>query len=287
MLRLAILFALALAAGAPPPANAEVQRIADLNVRVDWDTGKVQATGSVPAPAKGKEAAARAAALDQARKNLKTGLERLAKAALPLSTYEIPSGAKLAEFVAAAAVASAGVAGGQYQVTVGATLARRDPSADDPVVGEMKVPVYTEPDPEKVVKFEPLPPNDEAALLTPAETKGPFTGIIVDARGLPVKRSMAPRVVDAALRDVYSGAHASMDYLEDIGVAGYATSIAAALKLPRVGNKPLVVRAVGLGDATGICPAISLEDARRILGDGGVTAIFTKCSVCIVMDAPG
>jgi hypothetical protein len=92
---------------------------------------------------------------------------------------------------------------------------------------------------------------------------------------------MSARILDAALREVYSGAHLSVDVVEEQGTAGYAASIAAAKRLPRVGGNPLVLRAVGA--AASASPVLSLEDARRFLGSAGVAAIFKKAAVVIVI----
>lgn len=277
-------------AASPTPVCAEIQTVAELGARIDWVKGEVSVTAAVPAPKKSKAATLKASALGLAQGNLKKLLARLAGGGA--DTYAIPEDAAgQAALVKRARVLSAGAAaGGRYQVVISLSLPKA-PDGDDGSAGEAEgaagVPKrrFTDPDPAQVRTFPPLEPNAEAGLLTPADARGPFTGLIVDTRGLDLRNAMSPRLLDAALRDVHNGVHASVDYIEDVGVVGYMGSIAAALKNPRVGAKPLVVRAIGVGDAHKTCPVISLEDARRFLEDAGSGKVTATCAVCLVIDS--
>lgn len=272
-----------------PRAGAEVQTVAALGARVDWSKGEVRVTAAVPAPKKSKAATLKASALSLAQGNLKRLLGKLAADG---GTYAIPEGpAEQAALVKRAQVLSAGpVAGGRYQVVLSLSLPKALAAAEGSAGGMEGAALapkrrFTDPDPAQVRTFPALEPNVEAALLTPPDAQGPFTGLIVDTRGLNLRNAMSPRLVDAALRDVYNGAHASVDYVEDVGVVGYMGSIAAALKNPRVGARPLVVRAVGTGDAHNTFPVVSLEDARRFLEDAGSGKVVTTCAVCFIIDS--
>ncbi|HOQ28873.1 MAG TPA: hypothetical protein PLU39_10435 [Armatimonadota bacterium] len=265
------------------PVRAAVQVVADLGARVDWSKGNVRVTAAVPASKKATAAQLKSSATRVAEGNLKKLLSRLAADG---GMYAIPAGgAELAALVKRAQVIAAGpVSGGRYQVVLQLILPRATEAktgAQAPASGQR----FVEPDPAQVRTFPPLPPTPEAGLLTPPDARGPFTGLIVDTRGLHVRTAMSPRLLDAALRDVYNGAHASAEYAEDVGVVGYMGSIQAALKNPRVGARPLVVRAVGVADAHRACPVVSLEDARRFLEDPGAGKVSATCAVCFVIDS--
>jgi len=70
-----------------------------------------------------------------------------------------------------------------------------------------------------------------------------YTGVIIDAKGLGLQRSMSPRVRSIDGADVWTGAHASPEYAIEHGIVGYAKSMDEALASARVGARPLVIRA--------------------------------------------
>ncbi|HHX39106.1 MAG TPA: hypothetical protein GX715_04005 [Armatimonadetes bacterium] len=266
-----------------PPAGAAVQVVADLGARVDWSKGEVRVTATVPASTKATATQLKSSATRVAEGNLKKLLGRLA---VDGGTYAIPAGgAELTALVKRAKVVSAGAtSGSRYQVVLLLALPRETEAktgAQAPAPKQR----FVEPDPAQVRAFPPLAPTAEASLLTPPDAQGPFTGLIVDARGLHVRTAMSPRLLDAAFRDVYNAAHASAEYAEGVGVVGYMGSIQAALKNPRVGARPLVVRAVGVADAHRACPVLSLEDARRFVEDPGSGKVIATCAVCFVIDS--
>ncbi len=270
------------------PAEASVQQVPALGARVDWGSGDVRVAASVPASAKAGTGSPRESALNAARRNLRSLLERLGKGGG--SVFAIPGvgeAARLAALIASARIVSAGpAAGGRFEVVLSLKLPRSAEIAAETETQAGLAPgalTFTDPDPSQVRSFPPPPATGEEALLTGEDVSGPFTGLVVDTRGFQIISCMSPRLLDAALRDVYSGAHASVEFVEDVGVVGYVGSIATALRLPRVGSRPLVIRAVGAGDTVRRCPVITLPDARRVLA-GGAADIFRKCAVCFVVD---
>jgi len=124
----------------------------------------------------------------------------------------------------------------------------------------------------------------EEDLLTKADATGPFTGLIVDARGFGVQNSMSPVVYDPANKPLYSGSFADADYVEDVGVVGYMGSIKAAMATPRVGKNPLVLRAAGTPDQFKRCVSLTAEDAARLLATDKAAGFLKKCAVTFVID---
>ncbi|MBI3947838.1 MAG: hypothetical protein HY321_18100 [Armatimonadetes bacterium] len=139
--------------------------------------------------------------------------------------------------------------------------------------------------PEKA--YDLLPATGEEDLLTPAEAKGPFTGLIVDARGLGIQTSMSPVIYDPRNNKVYAGEFADPDFVSDVGVVGYMAAIKAALATSRVGKKPLVVRAVGSPDEFRRCVSVSEADAARLLAAAKADGFLKKCAVTFVIDRQG
>jgi hypothetical protein len=76
-------------------------------------------------------------------------------------------------------------------------------------------------------------------------TKGEwdFTGLLVDARGLGASPVLAPRLVDEAGQVLYAPEWLSAEARGKVGVAAFFKGMERALKHPRVGDRPLVLKA--------------------------------------------
>ncbi len=86
---------------------------------------------------------------------------------------------------------------------------------------------------------------DELVSFVPA---APYTGLLVDVRGLELQPSIAPRVLSAAGHVIHGAATVDRSLATDYGVVGYAADIARADTSERLGGaaaNPLVVRATG------------------------------------------
>ena len=103
-------------------------------------------------------------------------------------------------------------------------------------------------------------------------TQGTFyTGLVVDARHLDVRRGMSPRIYSESGQLLYGGVLAGQDLVQDRGVVGYGTELTSELlaritidsEYPYVA--PLVVQAVGVADAARTGVIVSEEDTLRIL----------------------
>jgi hypothetical protein len=124
--------------------------------------------------------------------------------------------------------------------------------------------------------------TSKTAASTP--TPSPFTGLVVDARGLKVKPAMAPKILDENGKEVYGSAYVSREYAVQIGMSGYTKDIKEANLNARVTNNPLAVkglRADGPGSSNIV---ISNLDASRIRSTSENLSFLKKCRVLIVLD---
>jgi TolB-like protein len=71
-----------------------------------------------------------------------------------------------------------------------------------------------------------------------------YTGLIIDARGLSLDRSMSPSIRRKGGSVVWNGGEASPDYVISSGIVSYSMTIQGALEQQRAGARPLVLRAV-------------------------------------------
>lgn len=120
---------------------------------------------------------------------------------------------------------------------------------------------------------DPAPPQPEA-----------YTGLIIDARGCHLDRSMTPRIrlMDGSV--LWAGEDAPVDFAIENGVVAYARTLEEARQLPRAGVHPLVVRAVAAyKDAFHSDPVLRDEDAQTLrphLSDG----FMRRFNVVFVVD---
>lgn len=92
---------------------------------------------------------------------------------------------------------------------------------------------------------------------------GNFTGLLVDARGLNCVPHLLPRLVDAGGRVLYGAEWVSPEARTKVGVAAFFSGLERASAHPRVGDRPLVVKAA----------AVKGQDL--VLGDDAVRALRT------------
>lgn len=111
-----------------------------------------------------------------------------------------------------------------------------------------------------------------AAPTVAPVTQG-YTGLIIDAKGLPLERTFCPGIFDTNGRAIYGVYNVDPDYAVKHGVAGYAQGPEgwnrAEGGLSRAGARPLIIKAAGLRERTKHqCDiVVTPEDGDRILAE--------------------
>jgi hypothetical protein len=113
-----------------------------------------------------------------------------------------------------------------------------------------------------------------------------YTGLVVDARGLSVKPALCFQLFSEGGREVYGPAYASRESAVASGMCRYDPDIEAASANPRVGKKPLILRAVRLKTPGLSNIVISNADAARLQSSVEHLAFLRQCRVIVVMDDP-
>ncbi|MBF0101342.1 MAG: LPP20 family lipoprotein [Desulfobacterales bacterium] len=156
------------------------------------------------------------------------------------------------------------------------------PESLEPKLTEPAEP-HERPDQTDHVTSEPdlLPEKKEHAE---PQHRAIYTGLIVDARGLSVKPSMSPKILDEDGQEIYGSAFVSREYAVQQGMSGYAKDIKAAQENPRVASNPITVKGVktfGQGRSDII---ISNADASKIRSASDDLSFLQQCRVMIVVD---
>lgn len=121
----------------------------------------------------------------------------------------------------------------------------------------------------------------EAAPL-PSKGEAKASGLVIDARGLKAAPALAPRILDESGKEIYAAGVVSQEALKANGIAGYLKSLEEAKKNARVGEEPLVVKAVKLAGASDL--VISNADAKKLLDPAGNATYLAEGRVIIVAD---
>lgn len=158
-------------------------------------------------------------------------------------------------------------------------IARRNEEADP-----------DEPDTERIlpeIKVEPRTrPVPQGEIRKPRGDQR-ITGVIIDARGMNIDRSMSPKIRHDDGSEVWGTVNADPDYVIEHGIVVYATSMGQAQNDARAGNNPLILRASGRASGrfhTDV--VISDNDAERLMELNEKHGFLDKYRVIFLID-PG
>jgi len=154
------------------------------------------------------------------------------------------------------------------------------PAGSVPLPPVLLNPAETRPNdpPVKVQLLRPVSPQ-------PSIADGPFTGLIIDGRGLQIERSMAPKIRRQDGSEVWGTVPADPDYVIEHGIVAYARSMEDAQRNPRAGSRPLVLKAIGRAGGNFNCDAVLSDvDAQLILEASRRTGFLDKFRVVFVVD---
>ena len=124
---------------------------------------------------------------------------------------------------------------------------------------------------------------DELVFFIP---EAPYTGLLVDVRGLGLQPSIAPRVISTEGHVIHGAATVARSLATDYGVAGYDDDIDLAYTSERLGGEeanPFVVRATGTagryaGDAVlddfDVAQVLQADEVGDFLRQGRVTFLL-------------
>jgi len=128
-----------------------------------------------------------------------------------------------------------------------------------------------------------LPQADSFLVFVPSK---PFTGLIVDARGLDLRPAMSPRIIDDRDRVIYSADHVPREYAIEFGVAGYDKSVTRAATSDRFGGTdahPMVVQCEGAAGLYNSDAVVSRDTGIRILMANTESGFLDQCRVVFLV----
>ena len=112
----------------------------------------------------------------------------------------------------------------------------------------------------------------------------PYTGLIIDAIGIGAKPSLVPLIVDESGEIVFGPAFVSREFAVSRGMSGFAATMAAAREDKRVGERPMIVKAIRTHQKGKTDLVISNTDAARLRSSVVYLNFLKACQVSIVMN---
>ena len=128
-----------------------------------------------------------------------------------------------------------------------------------------------------------LPESDSLLVFEPPQ---PFTGLIVDARGLNLSPSMSPRIIDTSDRLIYGAEHVDRDYAVRVGIVGYHKDMSRAADSDRLGGadaNPLVVTAVDVSGLYNSDVVLDRDGAVRVRMADMEGDFLSRCRVIFLV----
>lgn len=137
-------------------------------------------------------------------------------------------------------------------------------------------------------KAEPPPEQPqvrvEEKLVLEAKALPPFTGLVIDARGLNMRAALIPKVFDESGQELYQGQYVPPEKAAQNGLALYAKDLNAAQTNPRVGKKPLTVKGFEVNPDRPSEIVLTAEDSKRVAPFAQKGTFLEECKVMIVLD---
>lgn len=115
---------------------------------------------------------------------------------------------------------------------------------------------------------------------------GAYTGLVIDARGKKVNRSLSPKIYDANGREIYGISiftkenHSLEEYIA-LGVVEYIRS-EEEITSSRAGSKPLIVKVIDTSGNFNEDFTVSVEDGNLILKENEISKFLEDMAVVIL-----
>jgi len=109
------------------------------------------------------------------------------------------------------------------------------------------------------------------------------TGVVIDARGLAIQPALFPKIVDEHGQALYAPESVDREAAVQQGYVAYAKAFDQAPAQARIGEHPLVLRALRVAGETRVDLVLSDAEATRIRDYTATRRLVRQCRVLIVM----
>ncbi|MEA2060805.1 MAG: hypothetical protein U9P10_09935 [Thermodesulfobacteriota bacterium] len=138
--------------------------------------------------------------------------------------------------------------------------------------------------PEEISQIPKIQAIDSA--LNCKDPSDPYTGLIIDVRGLDFKPILYPVVASEQGHDIYSAVFISREHAVQNGVCQYICSPDLPVQTQRAGGHPLVIKGLRKSRKNNSTIVITWSDAEKIESAFEHYRFMRQCKVIILMDPP-
>ena len=128
-----------------------------------------------------------------------------------------------------------------------------------------------------------LPASSAATPDDEPRTEAVHTGVVIDARGLAIQPALFPRIVDERGQTLYAPESVDREAAVQQGYVAYAKVFDQAPAQTRIGEHPLVLRALRVAGESRVDLVLSDAEATRIRDYAATRRLVRQCRVLIVM----
>lgn len=114
-------------------------------------------------------------------------------------------------------------------------------------------------------------------------TEAVHTGVVIDARGLAIQPALFPKIVDERGQILFAPESVDREAAIQQGYVAYAKAFDRAPAQARVGEHPLVLRALRVAGEARVDLVLSDAEATRIRDYAATRRLVRQCRVLIVM----
>ncbi len=138
--------------------------------------------------------------------------------------------------------------------------------------------------PEKKPEPPPAPTKVPPKPLPSPADLPPYTGVVLDARGLGMKPALLIRVLDEGGTELYRGGYVPQEKAAQNGLALFSRDLTAAQTNPRVGKNPLTLKGSKVDPATPSDIILAEENARKMAPYAQKGTFLEDCRVMVVLE---
>lgn len=115
-------------------------------------------------------------------------------------------------------------------------------------------------------------------------TSGPYTGLVLDCRGLNYAPVITPKLIGQKGNEVWGTTGINVSLVREKGVALYLPDLKVALLNGRVGNTPMLIRPIGTAGPLRGDLVLRPEDIKALEVEHAATTFLSTLSLVILID---
>jgi len=137
--------------------------------------------------------------------------------------------------------------------------------------------------PEEIRQIPKINPEMNPDIL-PAIGKSPYSGLVIDARGLGIEPVLDPVIVSEQGHEVYSSVFISRDFAVQNGICKYVCDLDQAVRDKSIGENPMVLKGLRKEGSKNATLVISMTDYLALEKTTERHGFLNECRVIIVRD---